>query len=125
MSCGTIPFPVPRAPTGLAYQNLSSTSILVSWEEPSTFNGIPDDYIISYTRVEDDTTVNATSPVTNVNITMLEKYELYVVVVYATSDKGPGEPSEPLMVFTDEDGKLHVVFVPALVLLSLSNNVLF
>ena len=98
-------FPVPTAPTGLAYQNLSSTSIFVSWEEPSTFNGIPGDYIISYTRDETGVTVNDTSSVTNVNLTMLEKYEQYRIVVFATSDKGAGDPSETLTALTDEDGE--------------------
>ena len=106
MSCGTFPFPVPSAPTGLAYQNLTSQSILVSWGEPSTFNGIPGDYIISYTRVETSITVNVTSPVTSVTLSELEKYEEYVVVVYATSDKGAGDSSELLMVLTLEDGEL-------------------
>ena len=105
MSCGAFPFPVPTAPTGLSYQNISSTAIFVSWEEPSTFNGVPDDYIISYTRNETGVTVNETSPVTNVTIIMLEKYEQYTIVVFATSDKGAGDPSEPLMILTDEDGE--------------------
>ena len=109
MGYGTFPFSVPTAPTGLVYQNLSSTSILVSWEEPSTFNGVPDDYMIFYTREETNVTENVTSPVTNVTISMLEKYEEYRVVIFAASDKGLGNSSIPLMVLTDEDGELVLI----------------
>ena len=108
--CGPFPFSVPTAPTDLVYQNLSSTAISVRWEEPSTFNGIPGLYIISYTRDETGVTLNATSSVTNATITALEIYEQYTIVVFATSDKGAGDPSEPLMVLTDEDGKLFLAW---------------
>ena len=53
--------------------------------------------------------MNVTSPVTNVTITMLEEYEEYVVFVYAASDKGSGNSSEPLMVHTDQDGELALI----------------
>ena len=55
-----------------------------------------------------------TSSVTNVTITMLEKYEQYTIVVFATSDKGLGDPSDPLMVLTDEDGELLSLFINSL-----------
>ena len=44
---------------------------------------------------------------TFVNVTGLMEYQQYTVVVYAYTDKGRGEGSDPLMVLTAEHCKLR------------------
>ena len=86
------------------YRNLTSTSVEISWEPPSTFNGPNEGYNVTYNRIETNErkTVNVLS--TSLNITALEIYEEYSVEVVALSDKGAGEATE-ILVLTDEDCK--------------------
>ena len=102
---------VPEAPQNLTYRNLSSTSIEVSWDPPTSFNGPNEGYEVMYIRIE--TNVSNTIPnisETSVNISGLEKYELYSVQVVALSDKGPGDEIE-ITILTDEDGKLVIKII--------------
>ena len=95
---------VPEVPQNLMYRNLTSTSVEISWEPPSTFNGPNEGYNVTYNRIETNErkTVNVLS--TSLNITALEIYEEYSVEVVALSDKGAGEATE-ILVLTDEDCK--------------------
>ena len=99
-------FIVPSSPLNLNYMNITSTSVEVSWLQPSSFNGPNEGYVVMYTRLETDMT-NSTARIydTSVNITDLEIYEEYYIVVLAFTDKGSGTPSETLRIRTDEDCK--------------------
>ena len=99
-------FIVPSSPLNLSYMNITSTSIKVSWLQPSSFNGPNEGYVVMYTRLETNMT-NITDRIsdTSVNITGLEIYEEYDIVVLAFTDKGSGTPSETLRIRTDEDCK--------------------
>lgn len=87
---------------------MSSTSIEVSWDAPTTFNGPNEGYEVTYIRNEtgDNNTILNISE-TSVNISGLEIYEYYLVQVVALSDKGPGNEIE-IMILTDEDGKFVI-----------------
>ena len=84
--------------------NITSTSIKVSWLQPSSFNGPNEGYVVMYTRLETNMT-NITDRIsdTSVIITGLEIYEEYDIVVLAFTDKGSGTPSETLTIRTDEE----------------------
>ena len=101
-------FIVPSSPLNLNYMNITSTSVEVSWLQPSSFNGPNEGYVVMYTRLETDVT-NSTARIydTSVNITDLEIYEEYYIVVLAFTDKGSGTPSETLRIRTDEDCKYY------------------
>ena len=101
---------VPSAPQELQYTNLSSTSIQVTWRPPMSINGIFQRYIIMVTQLVTQNSMNQTLDTTNVNVTMfnitdLEEFERYTIVVYGETDAGVGPGSDPLDVLTDEGGK--------------------
>ena len=47
--------------------------------------------------------------ITQANLTGLTKYRNYSITVFASTAKGDGNVSEPIIVFTDEDSKFSVV----------------
>ena len=98
---------VPTAPTNLRYENITSTSISLSWSAPSTFNGPNEGYQVTVTRIENSSDIE-TIPTqdTFINITDLEIYEEYLISVVALSDKGPGD-SVDITILTDEDSELR------------------
>ncbi|XP_019860969.1 PREDICTED: receptor-type tyrosine-protein phosphatase F-like [Amphimedon queenslandica] len=113
-SAGTGPFDsvirrtdstVPTSPSDVSYINISSTSIEVSWNPPTDFNGPNEGYVITYIRLESDTESMSTNRLTGTSFVIenLEKYEQYSVTVVAFTDKGPGASSDVLSVLTDED----------------------
>ena len=95
--------------------NTSSTSILVSWDEvpADKQNGI----IIGYTITYQAQTENQTDSVEvgrndrQKNITGLKEYVSYNITVFASTVKGDGPHSSPVLVVrTDQDSKLISVF---------------
>ena len=100
---------VPSAPQGLQYTNLTSTSIQVTWRPPMSINGVFQRYIIMVTQLVTQNSTNQTLDTTNVNVTMfnitdLEEFERYTIVVYGETDAGVGPGSDPLEILTDEGG---------------------
>ena len=99
---------VPSAPLNVTYENLTATSIHVYWFTPAEPNGIIDNYTVEYTNIPTNETLCRDGIVpTFVNITGLMEYQPYTVVVYAYTDNGRGEGSDPLMVLTAEHCKLR------------------
>ena len=92
----------------------------MTWDPPSQVNGIFQRYIIMITRQDDpQSSTNQTLDTANVNVTTfnvsnLQVYEAYTVVVYGETDAGVGPGSEPLDVLTDEGGK-HCAYKLALI----------
>jgi receptor-type tyrosine-protein phosphatase Q len=114
---------VPTAPLNVVYRNISSTSVEVSWDEPTTFNGPNEGYEVRYTREETNITMTIHDIMsTSVNISDLEIYEVYTITVLALSDKGVGESSQ-ITILTDEDCKLLKYFVSNLLYYSTRNCV--
>ena len=91
--------------------NTSSTSILVSWDEvpADQQNGIITGYTITY----QSQTKNHTGSVEvdrndrQKNLTGLKEYVNYNITVFASTVKGDGPHSNPILVVrTDQDSKL-------------------
>ena len=106
----------PRAPpANVQGHNTSSTSIWVDWDiVPVTDqNGIILTYAVTYKAlaggIPQSTVVIA--PSTQANLTGLTKYRSYSITVFASTAKGDGNASEPIIVITDEDSKLSIALV--------------
>ena len=115
-SCGTITIntiilcSVPgAAPENVRGHNTSSTSISVTWGE------VPADkqhgkilrYLVIYKESEGDaeTMERVDSPSRRIELTKLIKYTVYSIQVLAATLKGDGPRSNPITVWTDQDGK--------------------
>jgi len=72
-------------------------------------NGIIMSYMVSYKALPDGMTKRqAVSGATNqVTLTSLKKYTNYSITVFASTAKGNGNASEPIIVITDQDSRFH------------------
>ena len=99
-------------PANVQGHNTSSTSIWVDWDiVPVTDqNGIILTYTVTYKAlaggIPQSTVVIA--PTTQANLSGLTKYRSYSITVFASTAKGDGNASEPIIVITDEDSKLSI-----------------
>ena len=96
-------------PQNVRGQNSSSTSILVTWDEVSTDeqNGIITGYTITYhsqTENHNDT-VPVNGSVRQTELTNLKKFVNYDITVLASTVKGDGPPSAPIVVRTAQDSE--------------------
>ena len=102
-------------PANVQGHNTSSTSIWVDWDiVPVTDqNGIILTYTVTYMALPDETAQSTVviAPTTQANLTGLIKYRNYSITLYASTAKGDGNVSEPIIVITDEDSKLSIVQV--------------
>ena len=90
-------------------EDSSSTSILVTWNEvlADDRNGIITSYIITYkSQTENDNcNVQVNGSVLQTELTNLKEYVKYNITVLATTVKGDGPASDPIVVRTDQDSK--------------------
>jgi len=95
------------APESVTGQNSSSTSILVMWDEVPTDqqNGIITGYTITYkSQTENDNGgVQVNASVRQTELTDLKEYVNYNITVFASTVKGEGPASDPIVVRTDQD----------------------
>ena len=110
------------APENVTGHNSSSTSILVTWGEvpAADQNGIILTYTIAYESLTENHNGNITVnyPDRQTNLTGLREYVNYSVTVFASTVKGDGPTSNPILVITDQDSKWFV-FVHLCVCVSL------
>ena len=96
-------------PQNVRGQNSSSRSILVMWDEVTADkqNGIITDYTITYhSQTENDNgSVSVGASGRQKNLTNLKEYVIYNIEVYASTVKGDGPASTPIVVRTDQDSK--------------------
>ena len=98
-------------PADISGYNTSSTSIFVDWgdvPQPDR-NGIIRSYTVTYTELEPNGTTKTQfvlAPSTQTTLTGLNEYTNYRITVFASTSKGRGNISEPIIVITDEDSKL-------------------
>ena len=94
-------------------RNTSSTTILVQWGDvPSAAqNGIILHYTVTYTSLPGGNTRTkvVNSPTTKAILTGLNKYTNYSITVFASTSKGDGNVSGPIVVVTDESSKFIFV----------------
>jgi len=97
------------APENVTGQNSSSTSILVMWDEvpADQQNGIITGYNITYkSQTENDNgNVRVNGSVRQTELTNLKEYVNYNITVFASTVKGDGPLSDPIVVRTDQDSK--------------------
>ena len=99
--------------------NRSSTSISVSWDHVPVEqeNGIITGYTITYHSQTDNGTVQAGPSERQKTITGLKEYVNYNIRVFASTVKGDGPPSSPVLVVkTDQESKLFLCYKPSLYL---------
>ena len=90
--------------------NTSSTSILVGWGKVPVADedGIILSYTVKYTALPSGIpqTVVVSAPNTHAILRGLEEYTNYSILVFASTVKGEGNASDPIIFTTDEDSKL-------------------
>ena len=96
-------------PVNLQGHNTSSTRILVQWGEvPSADqNGIILRYTVTYKALPSGSpqTKVVNAPTRQATLTGLNEYTNYSITVLASTVKGDGNVSNPIIVITDEDSK--------------------
>ena len=111
-------FTAPNAPpANLQGNNASSTSIFVHWGRvpANNQNGIITNYTVTYQELPSGSagTKVVVAPRTNTTLTGLKKYANYSITVFASTSKGNGNISAPIIVITDEDSKfMKILFIP-------------
>ncbi len=97
------------APKNVTGHNSSSTSIFVTWDDvpAADQNGIILTYTITYESLTENHNENVTVnyPARQTNLTGLREYVNYSITVFASTVKGNGPASNPIVVITDQDGK--------------------
>ena len=101
---------VPNAPpTNVKGHNTSSTSIFVQWGNVPVADqgGKIKKYTVTYKALPngDEQTKEVIAPITEVTLTGLNEYTNYSITVFASTVKGAGNVSEPIIVITDQDSK--------------------
>ena len=96
-------------PSSVQGYNTSSTSIFVSWgevPEPDQ-NGVILNYTVAYQGLKLGAALTKTVVVPTTNITLgdLNEFTEYNITVFASTIKGGGTTSAPIIVRTDEDSK--------------------
>ena len=101
---------VPNAPpANVTGNNVTSTSIFVQWDEvpADNQNGIIVNYTITHTELPNGSPISqvVNAPKRNATLTGLKKFTNYSITVFASTAKGGGNRSDPIIVITDEDSK--------------------
>ncbi|XP_010783145.1 phosphatidylinositol phosphatase PTPRQ isoform X2 [Notothenia coriiceps] len=96
---------VPSSVLEVSYQNISSTSILVSWAPPLNPNGRITHYTVYGLKLHSDQALKWSTDATSILITDLDKYTGYKLRVAASTAVGESSLSEDddIFVFTLED----------------------
>ena len=97
-------------PVKVQGHNTSSTGIWVNWDTVpvANQNGIILTYTVTYTALTGGIprTAVVSAPTTHVTLRSLEEYTNYSIFVFASTMKGDGNASAPIIVTTDQDSKL-------------------
>ena len=74
-------------------------------------NGIIRSYTVTYKALPggSNKTVVANAPTTETTLTGLNEFTNYSITVFASTSKGGGNISDPIIVITDEDSKCTVL----------------
>ena len=99
-------------PSNVTGHNASSTSIFVSWGQVPFLdqNGVIVSYTVTYTWLPNGPAETKTvlAPATQTTLTGLNEYTNYSITVFASTSKGGGDQSTPIVVITDEDSKFVI-----------------
>ena len=102
---------VPSAPPSkVTGHNKSSTSIFVQWDQvpPADQNGAILSYTVTYKSLPSgsEQRKNVTVQENQATLTGLNEYTNYSITVFASTSKGGGKESTPIVVITDEGSEL-------------------
>ena len=105
-------FVVPNAPpASVTGNNVTSASIFVQWDEvpANNQNGIIVNYTVTYTELPNGspTAEVVIAPKRSTTLTGLKKFTNYSITVFASTAKGAGNRSDPIIVITDEDSEYN------------------
>ena len=96
-------------PSNVRGQNLSSTSIFVQWSNvpAADQNGVILSYTVIYKALPNGgpQTEVVSAPTSHGTLAGLNEYTSYSITVFASTIKGDGNTSVPIIVITDEDSK--------------------
>ena len=99
-------------PSNVTGHNASSTSIFVSWGQVpfEDQNGLILSYTVTYRRLPSGPaeTKIVLPPANQTTLTSLNEYTDYSITVFASTSKGGGIQSTPIVVITDEDSKFVI-----------------
>ena len=100
-------------PSNVQGHSISSTSIFVQWSNvpAADQNGVILSYTVTYEALPGDSpqTKVVSAPTTTVTLTGLNEFTNYSITVFASTVKGDGNVSEPVIVITDEDSTFSYV----------------
>ena len=90
----------------------SSTSIFFSWGDVPFLdqNGVIVSYTVTYRALPSGSsqTKNVSAAANQTTLTGLNEYTNYSITVFASTSKGGGNQSAPIVVITDEDSKFLI-----------------
>ena len=96
-------------PSSVQAYSTNSTSIFIRWEEvpEPDQNGVILNYTVTYQVLPSGAALTETVVVPTTNITLgdLDEFTEYSITVFASTIKGAGATSAPIIVRTDEDSK--------------------
>ena len=96
-------------PVNVQGHNISSTSIRVHWRTVpvANQNGIILSYTVTYTALPGgiSRTAIVSAPTTHLTLRGLEEHTNYSIFVFASTVRGDGNASDPIIVTTNEDSK--------------------
>lgn len=110
-------------PLNVKASTRSSTSILVEWSPPSKLdrNGIITHYIVKYSSLNSESSINTTDNATQILVTNLRKFTNYSFTVRAVNNIGIGPPSgDDARNITSEDGKCVATLIVIVIELNLN-----
>ena len=99
-------------PANVNGYSVSSTSIFVSWGDVpiSDQNGVIVSYTVTYRRLASGPaqTKSVSAPAHQTTLTGLNEFTNYSITVFASTSKGGGNESTPIVIITDEDSKFVI-----------------
>ena len=97
-------YPASSAPLNVTVYNITSMTLFARWQPPLQTNGILRGYTVSYMAQGDSTSLTTFATNTNVSLTALKPYTVYIITVMART-KVDGTPSNQANISTAQDGR--------------------
>ena len=114
-NCAVVPSPAdPSPPVNVVAENVTSRTVVVSWDPPVEPNGVILNYTVTFRGIDSPNPVGRdfhqirteSTVVTSAVLTGLIPGSTYNISVTASTIAGEGEPSEEVSTTTDDEGDL-------------------
>ena len=108
----------PSSPVNFSLSTVPGNSAVLEarWEEPEVPNGILRNYTVvcnGTLEFQAEASSNDGSGVVQTSLTDLTAFTVYECIVYATTDGGRGNSSDPSVAMTAEDGEVKMLSMVA------------